>query len=1000
MTWYHENPEIPHVGTQPCRNEYTPFAPGENAFGPKESSSRRLPLNGVWAFQGFESPEDLPEDWLQRPLDGEMPVPGNWELNGFGKPMYVNIRYPIPYDPPFVPVKNPAGVYRRAFEADPRGGWRWMLNFEGVDSCFYVYINGQFLGYSQVTHNTSEFDATPLLRSGRNEITLLVLKYCDGTYLEDQDKWRMSGVIRDVFFLLRPENGIRRYTVRTVPGETGMDLKVRWEAGSPVSLRFFAPDGRLLEARENQREQAVFHVERPCLWSAEKPNLYKLLLETETEQIGEEVGLRTVCVENGVMLVNGRPVKLRGVNRHESDPVTGAYISREQAVKDLTLMKQHNINAIRTSHYPPAPEFLRLCDRFGFYVIEEADLEAHGSVEASLTTDDHFDYSGIALLVNRPDYEKAIDDRIQGMVQRDLNRACVIFWSMGNESGYSVAMERAVRKVRETDPTRLIHYESTHILKDAPVPNDSPDTLDVVSRMYASPDDIRGFLNRSHETRPFFLCEYSHAMGNGPGDPEEYWKLIYSEPRLIGGCVWEWCDHGIRTGLRKDGSPQYAYGGDFGEPIHDGNFCVDGLVFPDRTPHGGLRELKQVYRPVRVEQRSPGVFVLHNMRAFTDAEEDLICEYEVTENGRRRLKGKAELHLPALGEQEIRIPETERLTGENRFIRFSFAAGQDTLWRKRGEEVCFDQLPLSGLTMKTDEPVRGCGELRVERDRKTVRVTGKGFRYTLDTGTGLPAAMEYAGQELLEEPMTYNLWRAPTDNDAGVRRDWERFGYDRMEPRVYGLEIQQEKERVTVTSRLSLGWLTYHPLLQMETRIVIESGGAVWIEADGTVAPKRPPLPRFGLRLVLPRDFTRVRYLGYGPGESYADKHQASWWGAFEEEIDEAREDHIRPQESGSHTGCTTLAADSGNGMLTIRADAPFSFNFSRYTQEELTRRKHNWELQPSENSILCIDARHAGIGSNSCGPALAQKYQICEKEMHMRFRLEPVQQKGAEKNE
>ena len=980
--WYHENPALLHVGMQPYRNEYTPFAHGEDAFGDKNASSRRVLLNGEWAFQGYASLEELPDNWLTMPLDGVMPVPGNWEMNGFGKPVYVNIRYPFPYDPPYVPVENPAGVYRRSFQADLTTGMRWMLNFEGVDSCFYVYINGQFLGYSQVSHNSSEFDATPLLRQGENEIMLLVLKWCDGSYLEDQDKWRMSGVIRDVFFLLRPEKRIERYTVVTTPTEGGYDVCVRMETTVPANVRFFAPDGGEISGQTDALGVRVFHVENPLLWSAEKPHLYRLTLATEDEVIGETVGLRTVKVENGVMLINGAPVKLRGVNRHESDPVTGAYVSREKTVKELLLMKQHNINAIRTSHYPPAPEFLRLCDEIGFYVIDEADIESHGSVEASLTTDNNFDYSGIALLANRPDYEAAIDDRIQGMVRRDINRPSVIFWSMGNESGYSVAFERAIRKVRAQDPTRLVHYQSIHMLEGAPMPNDSVDTLDMYSRMYPGLLEIREYLTRPYETRPYFLCEYCHAMGNGPGDLEAYWELIYAEPRLMGGCIWEWCDHGIQVGVTADGCPMYNYGGDFDEPDHDGNFCIDGLVFPDRTPHGGLKEAKQVYRPVRVEMKGAGEFALRNMRAFTAAEEDLCCRYEVTGNGVLMLEGTVELNLPALNEQTIILPEVEGLTGENLFIRFLFTQKEDALWNKAGELVCFDQLALPSLPVKAWEAPAAEGVLHVERTRKAVIITGEGFSQTIDAYTGLPVGM------------TYNVWRAPTDNDAAIRRDWERFFLQKVQARVYDMDVQQSDGCVTVVSQASLGWLTHHPLMRMTTTVKVYANGTMSVAVDGKITDKRPSLPRMGLRWMLPNTYDHVRYVGYGPGDSYLDKHHATWFGAFEEEIDASREEHIKPQESGSHMGSTEVTVSGGNKALRFTADAPFSFNFSRYTQEELTAKRHHYELQPSEHAVLCLDAKMAGIGSNSCGPMLDPQYQVNEKEWHFCFHIEPINRK------
>ena len=668
--WYHENPQVQHVNALPPRNEFTPFPPETDPFAPKETSARRISLNGEWLFEGFESPESAPEEWWRAPLRDRMPVPGNWELNGFGKPEYVNIRYPIPYDPPYVPHLNPTGVYRRIFQIDTVGEMKWLLNLEGLDSCFYVYINGLFLGYGQGTHNTSEFDATELLRSGENEIALMVLKYCDGTYLEDQDKWRMSGIIRDVFFTLRPEKRIRKYQIHA---DAAGRLQVSWDAEGPVSLALYSPGGELLHEAENCESGWTLQLEGVQSWNAEKPVLYSLILKTGEEWIGEKIGFRSVRIRDGILYLNGQPIKLRGVNRHESDPVTGACISREQALRDLMLMKAHHINAIRTSHYPPAPEFLRLCDEIGFYVLDEADIESHGSVEADRAPEHQAGYSGIALLANRPDYEKAIADRIQRMVERDINRPCVLFWSMGNESGYSVAFEHALRWVKQRDPDRLTHYQSLHILPDAPKPNDSQDTLDVVSTMYPSVESIERFLRNPFETRPYFMCEYAHAMGNGPGGIEPYWQLIYRNPRLIGGCVWEWCDHGIQTGKDPEGQPVYAYGGDFGETLHDGNFCVDGLVFPDRKPHRGLQEIRQIYRPVRVVRQGKD-FLLKNWMAFTAAEEWLECRYEISVNGEKVRDGDIPLRLPPLGTQAVTLDADASMPGT--FIRFAFIASR------------------------------------------------------------------------------------------------------------------------------------------------------------------------------------------------------------------------------------------------------------------------------------------------------------------------------------
>ena len=807
--WVHENPEILHIGTEEPRNEYTPFACGQNPFAPKEQSGLRISLNGMWDFAAFESPEAAPEDWWTAAPDRKMPVPGNWEMNGYGSPVYVNIRYPIPYDPPFVPRKNPTGIYRKSFSAVLQPGIRWMLNFEGVDSCFYVCVNGRFLGYSQGTHNTSEFDATPLLKNGQNELAVMVLKWCDGTYLEDQDKWRMSGIIRDVFFLLRSRQQIRKY--RIVPQVHGSRcrLLVEWQADAPVTLELSDPDGHLLETAAEKTGEYTFLISNPRFWSAEKPWLYSLTLHTAGETIGERIGIRTVEIRNGVFMVNGRPVKLRGVNRHEFHPERGACVTGEDMLKDLLLMKRYHINAIRTSHYPPDAAFLRLCDELGFYVIDEADVEAHGSVEASLTTDHNFDYSGIALLANRKDYEQAILDRVRCMVERDINRSCVVIWSMGNESGYSPAFERALRWVHRRDPSRLRHYQSIHLLKGAPVPDDGPEVLDMVSVMYPAPGEMDQFLEKPGETRPWFMCEYAHAMGNGPGGAETYWKQICTEPRLMGGCVWEWCDHGIRVGEEPDGTPVYRYGGDFGEQNHDGNFCIDGLVFPDRTPHRGLQEIGQVYRPVRVEKKGKR-FCLRNMLSFTAAEEILTCRYVFEQDGRPYKEGKIILDLPPLRTQYVALPDPGQ--GENRFVRFIFEAAADTAWNSQGNMICFEQIRLSALRTAVPVPyIAGGKPPAVHESASRILVSGQDFEYQISRETGLPDSMIINRHSLLMSPVQWNLWRAPTDNDSPFRWQWERFRLYGLIPRVYDISAAQKDRKAVIRVRSSLGWQSHIP---------------------------------------------------------------------------------------------------------------------------------------------------------------------------------------------
>ena len=597
MPEYHQNPETLHVGTLPPRAYFIPYHDAESAMtGEREASKRMTLLNGSWDFAYFPSYAGMPE--TVRYTD-TIPVPSVWQMHGYDRHQYTNIRYPFPFDPPFVPTENPVGAYRRTFALRKAERKRFELHFEGVDSCLYLYVNGTFAGFSQVSHSTSAFDITDLLLDGENTLEVRVLKWCFGSYLEDQDKFRMSGIFRDVYILERPEARVEDFRVRMTLMDNAAKIDITLETSDKALdplLMLYDPQGKLLKAQKAS-ESTEFTVEGPALWTAETPSLYTLLIQTDTEVIAQKAGVRDVRVENGVVLLNGKPFKFRGVNRHDSDPVTGYAISRQQLIRDLTVMKRHNVNAIRTSHYPNAPWMPELCDQFGFYMIAESDVECHGEVtlypEQPITRE-RLDQM-FAIIPGDPMFREAILDRVQRNVKRDQNHACIIMWSLGNEAGYGPAFEEAGRWVKAYDPTRLCHYEGMFHAqegRDISIP-------DVYSRMYPSTNEIEDYFDNKRDSRPLVLCEYIHAMGNGPGDAQDYQKLIDRYPGFCGGFVWEFCDHAVQMGTTPDGKPKYGYGGDFGEFPHDGNFCVDGLVFPDRRPHTGLLEYKNVIRPLR-----------------------------------------------------------------------------------------------------------------------------------------------------------------------------------------------------------------------------------------------------------------------------------------------------------------------------------------------------------------------------------------------------------------
>lgn len=981
---YHEDPTALHIGTLEDHCYFIPFAKDQDPFQRRTMSHEFELLNGQWRFQYYDSVIDLEDDFIHQTISNTMIVPSNWQLHGYDKPQYTNVCYPFTYDPPYVPDDIPVGIYQREYRYQ-RDGLERILTFEGVDSCFYLFVNDTFVGYSQVSHAIAQFNITPYLIEGDNTMTVVVLKWCDGSYLEDQDKIRLSGIFRDVYILSRPAYRIEDYKIHTKLSDTldSAEFSITVQ-GACAKITLYDLDGTVLVSKDVEENVAWKEtISAPKLWSAEKPVLYRLEIESNGEKIGEYVGFRDIRVKDGVVLVNGKPIKFLGVNRHDSYVDTGYYASYEQMLQDLKMMKQHNINAIRTSHYPSAPEFYQLCDQIGFYVIDEADYEAHGCVEVH--NDFHWDwskgYGGIALISVNSMFKQAIIDRVHKLVKRDYNRPCVLFWSMGNEAGYGENVREAALHAKSLDDSRLIHYESTSRLDDT-----STDVLDVVSQMYPSVDNIKnGFLKDKSETRPLILCEYCHAMGNGPGDLEDYHQLFYQYNRLCGGFVWEWCDHSIQIGTNEDGTPQYGYGGDFGERHHDGNFCCDGLLYPNRRPHTGLLELAQVYRPIRVEKgEGEGNFQFISFYDFEHAEDSLECSYEITENGDVMKTGQVEFILPPRKKAYIHIEDARDLTGDSIYIKFHFTARRDTLWCRKGDTICFDQLLLVEKNVKM-MPVATLEKLSVEEENLRYRISLREVSYEVNRRTGEIDSIRLRGKELLKHPISFNFFRAPIDNDS-MRGEWSRLHLTDYVQKVYHSELREMDGGVEIHLKEAFGWSMYQPFAKGTIQYKIYHGGEIRVEAQLETSNKVTLLPRFGLRLFLNQDLNDVTYYGYGPYESYIDKHQASYFGKFMSHVDQMHEDYIKPQENSSHWGCKYLKVGNDSVQLHIEAKDDFSFNASKYTQEELASKKHNFELVASDSNVICIDAMMAGVGSNSCGPMLAKKYRIPLPKINMSF--------------
>ncbi len=1004
---YYEDLCILHDRTMPARAYYIPASKRmDDLVEHREESDRIQFLNGTWRMKYFESIYDVEEAFFELDCEAlgfrEVQVPGVWQMEGYDVHQYTNFKYPFPFDPPYVPQDIPCGayVYDFVYQREEKAPEVY-LNFEGVDACFYVWINGSYVGYSQVSHATSEFKVTPVLREGKNTLAVLVLKWCDGSYLEDQDKFRMSGIFRDVYLLKRPESFVRDYRIRTVIGEHQAKVNLECSyAGQPVETRvtIYAPQGGMLASGQVQSNVVSLEVRNPRLWSAETPVLYTLVIETEKETITDYVGFRTLEIREQTIYLNGQKIKFHGVNRHDSDPVTGFTISVEQLRRDLTLMKQHNINAIRSSHYPNAPYFYQLCDKYGFMVMDEADVEAHGPF--MLYYKDDTDANRFRRwnesIADNPIWSQSILDRVQLMVQRDKNRPCILMWSMGNESAYGCNFEKALAWTKEFDPERITQYESARY-RNYDVTYDYSN-LDLYSRMYPALEEIRDYLEKDG-TKPFLLVEYAHAMGNGPGDLEDYFQMIQQNDKMCGGFVWEWCDHAIYAGEAENGKPKYLYGGDYGELVHDGNFCMDGLVYPDRKPHTGLLEYKNVHRPARVVSYDSGTkeLKLHNYLDFTDLREYAVLRYEVTCDGICVDAGEVPSvsippHQDAVTKLDVKIPETGKV-----YLKILYLLQNDSPLVLAGHMLGFDEVLLKNKDRRNQKALQWChrsintgSSVEVSENEEQVILKGNGFVYTYSRKNGLFESLCYAGREYLEKPMEVNIWRAPVDNDMYLKKEWKKAYYHAAYARAYGTVVEQTKNGVVLTTKLAV--------LAPAVQRILEAG-VIWkIDRDGKIAStwevvrkeEFPALPRFGIRLFLPEEWKEVSYYGYGPMESYRDKHQSASHGLYHAQAEELHEDYLRPQENGSHFDCDYVEISGKTCGLAAASEQTFSFNVSVYTQEELEKKAHHFELEKAGNTVFCLDYAMHGLGSNSCGPEVLEKYCFTDPTFTFRFHLAP----------
>ena len=987
-----------------------PYADREAArAGERGASPYFRLLNGQWRFSYWPSPDAVPSGFEQGDFEthawDRIAVPGNWQRQGYGRPQYTNTRYPYPVDPPFVPDDNPVGLYKTAFLLpESWDGRHVFLHFEGVDSAFRVWLNGQDAGYSQGSHLPSEFDLTPLLTAGRNTLTVQVFQWSDGSYLEDQDQWRLSGIFRDVFLVARPPVHLRDVRLRTLVDASGADRTLEIAASlrnlgqqngeGTVSAALLDDGGREI-ARQTVGSAALspgqetvletsLSVSDPRRWSAEEPNLYTLLLTLQSAS-GDvltverfAVGFRQIEIKAGRLLLNGTPITLCGVNRHDTHPDLGHVTPREHMLRDMLLMKQHNINCVRTSHYPNDPYWLDLCDEYGLYVIDEADLETHGFGE---------DGGDWAELSKNPNWREAFVDRAERMVQRDKNHPSVIIWSLGNESGYGPNHHAMIDAIRALDPGRPIHYESAYGDEDYA-------GLDMVSHMYTHVPELIEEGKKTDDPRPFFLCEYAHAMGNGPGSLKEYWDVIDQYPRLLGGCVWEWADHGIRQ-WTDTGEEWFAYGGDFGDVPNDGSFCIDGLCSPDRVPHPALLELKKVIAPVvaEAEDLGAGTVRIKNRYDFSDLAH-LAASWRVVQDGETIQSGT--LALPEIkpgAEAVVTVPYTLPAFGDA-WLEVTFALAHGTPWAAQGHEIAWAQMPLPAAPA----PVRvlALAEMpavsAAERDR-LLEIQGEDFRLSFDTRSGALAQWEYRDTPLLVSGPALSVWRAPTDNDVAMAAEWRKAGLDTLTARTVSVTWEQTApQAVQVTAKVVLAAVFLRPAFAVTYIYTVYGSGDVLLETQvSPLGSSLPPLPRLGLELTLAPGFDQFAWDGLGPHESYPDRRESVKRGVYSGPVSAQFEPYIRPQENGSKSDVRWAAVTNARGLgLLATAQPLLSVSVHHFTTQDLTDAQHTYDLTPRPETILHLDYAQSGLGSQSCGPGPLPQYLLQPSAVSFRVRLTP----------
>ncbi len=1008
-----ENPAITGIHKLDPHASGIPFANIADAVNNNLEASRWYKsLSGNWKFNWVDSPEKRPVNFYQPDFDisswKEIPVPSNWEMQGYGIPIYVNQPYEFTYnpEPPYIPNGyNPVGSYKKKFNVPAEWNKREIiLHLGAVKSAFYLWINGEFFGYSQGSKLPAEFNITDYLQDGKNELALEVYRWSDGSYLECQDFWRISGIERDVYLYALPEVHIRDYwsighlinayrdgkiTLEVIPENFHHKQIIKNHKIQMLlydNNKIIAQDSLIFDLKAGQSDTLYFESIIPAVkqWSAEEPSLYRLVLVLKDDQDAvmeiqaSDLGFRTSEIKNGQLLINGKPILIKGVNRHEHDEFSGHVISRESMEKDIQLMKQNNINAVRTSHYPNDPYWYELCDKYGLYVIDEANIESHG-----------MGYHPDRTLGNDPRWEKAHLERIRRMVERDKNHPSVIIWSMGNEAGDGVNFEAAAEWLHHRDTTRPVHYERAQLRPH----------VDIYSPMYASIEYIEWYA-KNYSDRPLILCEYAHAMGNSTGNLQDYWDVIEKYDILQGGFIWDWVDQGL-VKYDEKGTKYWAYGGDFGpeDVPSDGNFCLNGLVNPDRSPHPGLEEVKKVYQDYSIQpvQLMEGIFSLKNKSFFTNPE-GMLLGWNLVENGIKISGGQ--LVLPSIEPQQqalIEIPE-DKLDinpGKEYFINFYLYADGSNPLIPRGHIIAKEQIafPYSPIVME----IMGDSQkkLKITDNSEGFQIRGDNFNVIINKESGLISSIRIDGEEILLSPIRPNFWRAPTDNDFGYRMDqrcgiWRNAGKNTVLEKI-SLE-KNDRSSVKITSEIYLpevrSKMIFTYLLKENGKLIIRSSFLPGIEG-------LPDLPRLGMNFEIPGAFSELTYYGRGPHENYCDRNTSAFIGRYESTVADQYFAYIRPQENGYKTDVRWMQLNNSQGEgIHINGDPLFGFstlNFRIEDLDQLTKPnyKHTIDLRPRDVVVINIDHKQQGVGGdNSWGAMPHEQYRIPAKETIFSFSI------------